>query len=117
MRNQTRSWWSRRRPGQRGGIVAATVLFGGLLGIVLVRAPSSAADEQPTAPVATTRQTSAVLPPSGGCDPNYDGCVPLVGHVDCAGHGEGPVFVNSPVRVLGEDHFGLDPDGNHIACD
>jgi hypothetical protein len=122
--NRTRSWWSRRGPGQRIGAFAAAVLAGGLLVGILSRAPESAAQENPGAPDGTRPATevthdggsSSPLPPSGGCDPSYAGCVPLVAEVDCAGAGDGPVYLQAPVRVLRDDHYDLDADHDGIAC-
>jgi hypothetical protein len=54
-----------------------------------------------------------------GCDPNYSGaCVPIASDVDCAGgSGNGPAYVQGPVRVVGTDIYKLDRDGDGIACD
>jgi hypothetical protein len=63
-----------------------------------------------TAPPTTT--TSA-------CDPNYTGaCVPAdASDVDClGGSGDGPDYVG-PVQVVGDDHYGLDSDGDGYACE
>jgi len=52
------------------------------------------------------------------CDPNYSGCVPIASDVDCAGgSGNGPAYVQGPVRVIGSDIYDLDRDGDGIACD
>ncbi|MCM0674977.1 G5 domain-containing protein [Micromonospora phytophila] len=53
------------------------------------------------------------------CDPNYSGaCVPIASDVDCAGgSGDGPAYVEGPVRVVGSDIYRLDRDGDGIACD
>lgn len=53
------------------------------------------------------------------CDPNYAGaCVPISSDVDCAGgSGNGPAYVQGPVRVVGTDIYGLDADGDGIGCD
>jgi len=53
------------------------------------------------------------------CDPNYSGaCVPIASDVDCAGgSGDGPAYVQGPVRVVGTDIYGLDRDGHGIGCD
>ncbi len=53
------------------------------------------------------------------CDPNYSGaCVPIASDVDCAGgSGNGPAYVQGPVRVVGSDIYDLDRDGDGIACD
>lgn len=64
---------------------------------------------------ATTRPTS---PPGPQCDPNYTPCVPVASDVDCAGGtGDGPAYVQGPVRVIGSDIYGLDRDGNGIGCE
>ena len=57
--------------------------------------------------------------PESGCDPNYaGGCVPIDSDVDCAGgSGNGPSYVNGPVRVVGSDIYGLDSDGDGIGCE
>lgn len=59
--------------------------------------------------------------PSTGrrCDPNYAGaCVPIASDVDCAGgSGNGPAYVQGPVRVIGRDIYGLDRDGDGIGCE
>jgi hypothetical protein len=52
------------------------------------------------------------------CDPNYSGCVPIASDVDCAGgKGDGPAYVQGPVRVIGEDVYRLDNDHDGIACE
>ncbi|WP_294984367.1 hypothetical protein [Tabrizicola sp.] len=53
------------------------------------------------------------------CDPNYSGkCVPVASDVDCAGgNGNGPAYVDGPVYVVGSDIYGLDRDGDGVACD
>lgn len=53
------------------------------------------------------------------CDPNYAGaCVPIASDVDCAGGGgNGPAYVQGPVRVVGTDIYGLDRDGDGIGCE
>jgi hypothetical protein len=57
---------------------------------------------------------------SGDCDPNYEGrCLdPDAEDYDCkGGGGNGPRFVSRPFRVVGDDHFGLDRDGDDEACE
>ncbi|RPF20580.1 G5 domain-containing protein [Myceligenerans xiligouense] len=57
-------------------------------------------------------------PEPSNCDPNYSGCVPIASDVDCAGgSGDGPEYVNGPVRVTGSDIYGLDADGNGVGCE
>jgi hypothetical protein len=57
--------------------------------------------------------------PEADCDPNYaGGCVPIDSDVDCAGgSGNGPSYVDGPVRVVGSDIYGLDRDGDGIGCE
>ena len=53
------------------------------------------------------------------CHPSYSGkCVPIASDVDCyGGSGNGPEYVRGPVYVVGEDVYGLDRDGDGIACE
>jgi hypothetical protein len=63
-------------------------------------------------------QVVAVGTKTSKCDPNYSGCVPIASDVDCAGgSGDGPAYVKGPVRVIGDDIYGLDRDGDGIACE
>ncbi|WP_442784580.1 G5 domain-containing protein [Cryobacterium sp. MP_3.1] len=59
------------------------------------------------------------VPESNGCDSNYaDVCVPIASDVDCAGgSGNGPAYVDGPLRIVGSDVYDLDRDGDGIACD
>ncbi len=52
------------------------------------------------------------------CHPSYDPCVPIASDVDCAGgRGNGPEYVQGPVRVIGPDEYDLDRDGDGIGCE
>ena len=53
------------------------------------------------------------------CHPSYEGeCVPITSDADCAsGSGNGPAYVYGRVRVVGPDEYGLDRDGDGIACE
>lgn len=53
------------------------------------------------------------------CHPSYQGvCVPIVSDVDCAGgSGNGPVYVEGPITVVGPDEYDLDRDGDGMACE
>lgn len=57
--------------------------------------------------------------PGSSCDSNYSGaCVPIASDVDCAGgSGNGPAYVAGPVNVVNSDIYGLDRDGNGVACE
>jgi hypothetical protein len=81
-------------------------------------------EEITTPPVAQVVAIGTYVKPAASqpnCDPNYAGaCVPNVypDDVDCAGgSGNGPYYVAGPVHVVGVDHYGLDRDGDHWACE
>lgn len=53
------------------------------------------------------------------CDPNYSGaCLdPAASDYDCeGGSGNGPYYTGT-VTVIGEDHYGLDADGDGTGCE
>jgi hypothetical protein len=79
----------------------------------------SAVTRKPVAKVVAVGTKEAAPPQGSGCDPNYSGaCVPVASDVDCAGgSGNGPAYVDGPVRVVGNDIYELDRDGDGIACD
>jgi hypothetical protein len=67
-----------------------------------------------TEPLAPTH-----APQSPACDPNYTGaCLdPNASDYDCAdGSGDGPKYTGT-VTVVGDDHYGLDRDGDGIGCE
>jgi hypothetical protein len=70
----------------------------------------------PPEPKPTSEPKSTSEP---SCDPNYAGaCVPVASDVDCeGGSGNGPEYVQGPVRVVGTDVYDLDRDGDGIGCD
>jgi hypothetical protein len=64
-------------------------------------------------------QPQAAPPPASDCNSNYSGaCVPNASDVDCeGGSGNGPAYVRGPVRVTGNDEYGLDSNGDGIGCE
>jgi hypothetical protein len=76
-------------------------------------------------PPATARATRPRPAPqttvaAANCDPNYEGaCLKDgIGDYDCeGGTGDGPNYVSGRIRVVGSDPFGLDHDGNGVACE
>lgn len=67
-----------------------------------------------------SRQPAPPAPdPIEPCNSNYaDVCVPNSSDVDCeGGSGDGPAYVDGPLRIVGTDVYGLDRDGDGIACD
>lgn len=57
--------------------------------------------------------------PTSNCDPNYSGgCVPIASDVDCGGgSGNGPAYFYGTATVVGSDIYGLDRDGDGLACE
>lgn len=63
-------------------------------------------------------QHTSPPPQHQSCTPGYSPCIPPAYDVDCAGgSGDGPAYVQGPVRVTGSDPYGLDSDGDGIACE
>ncbi len=84
-------------------------------------APSKSIEEIRPREIVTLRrgksQAKRTAMRSGGCDPNYSGCVPIASDVDCiGGMGDGPSFTGR-VDVIGYDVYGLDGDGDGIGCE
>ena len=54
----------------------------------------------------------------GSCTPGYSPCIPPGRDADCAGGGgDGPRYVQGPVKVTGSDPYQLDSDGNGVGCE
>lgn len=77
----------------------------------------------PPAPTTVEPAPRDLSPSSGSsgnaCDPNYTGaCVPIASDVDCAGgSGNGPAYVQGPVRVVGQDIYHLDSNHDGVGCE
>jgi len=82
-------------------------------------AEAAAAQAAAAAAAAAQQQAAQQQAQQSSCDPNYTGaCVPIASDVDCAGgSGNGPAYVQGPVRVVGSDIYGLDRDGDGIGCE
>jgi hypothetical protein len=92
-------------------------------------APARRSTAQARPPATSKPSTNKPAPPKpepapeaeaepSGCDPNYDGCVPIASDVDCeGGSGNGPAYVAGPVRVVGTDKYGLDNDKDGTGCE
>lgn len=84
-------------------------------------APRVAAAPTTRPTVARPVPTTAASAAGGGCHPSYTGaCVPTgYSDVDCAGgSGNGPGYVSGKrFSVAGPDVYGLDADGDGVACE
>jgi hypothetical protein len=85
---------------------------------------TTATAERALRPVPAAPEPAPVAEPepgseSSGCDPNYSGCVPIASDVDCeGGSGNGPAYVEGPVRIIGKDIYRLDGGGEPgIGCE
>jgi len=70
-------------------------------------------------PKPTPKPTKKPKPPAD-CHPSYEGaCLkPDASDYDCAGgSGNGPYYVDGPIRVVGYDEYDLDRDGDGFGCD
>lgn len=105
------------QPGQRTLTYKVTKVDGKETGRELVT------DVVTAAPVTETTSVGTYVepPPSApsGCDSNYaDACVPISSDVDCAGGGgNGPAYFDGIARVVGNDIYELDRDGDGYACE
>jgi hypothetical protein len=71
-------------------------------------------------PPPTTQPPPPPTTPSRNCHPSYEGaCLdPTASDYDCAGgSGNGPKYVQGPVRVRPPDPFDLDADGDGLGCE
>ncbi|HYF45626.1 MAG TPA: lamin tail domain-containing protein [Acidimicrobiales bacterium] len=82
----------------------------------------------PNRDVVSRRYCDDVAPPpppgggggggGGSCTPGYSPCIAPGSDVDCAGgSGNGPRYVDGPVRVSGSDPYGLDSDNDGWGCE
>ena|SRR5437899_497830 len=85
-------------------------------------APATTAPKSTTPkPKATTKKPPPpkTTKPPANCDPSYpDACLhDGIGDYDCAGgSGNGPNYVQGPIRVLPPDPFGLDANHDGWGC-
>lgn len=67
----------------------------------------------PLPPVPTT----TLAPPPPACHPSYTPCLPFVVDIDCAGRGNGPVYIAFKVKIVGPDVYRLDGDKSGFGCE
>jgi PASTA domain len=97
----------------------ARVLPDTTVSLVVAKTPSAPAPEPPPPPPSTAPPPPSTDPPQT-CDPSYpDVCLdPAVGDYDCAGGtGNGPGYIEGPIRVLPPDPFGLDGNSDGWGCE
>ena len=90
-------------------------------GVVLRQSPESTELAKPGSTI--TLVVSNVVrpvaaPPSQNCTAGYSPCLTPASDYDCAGgSGDGPAYANGPIHVTGSDPYGLDSEGDGIACE
>jgi hypothetical protein len=92
----------------------------GVTGTVLRTSPEAGSALAPGSRVTlVVLQVVAEEEPAGSnCTPGYDPCLPPASDYDCAGgSGNGPKYVEGPVRVTGSDPYRLDADHDGIGCE
>ena len=105
-------------PGRRRRAVLAVV--GGIVGVTVLVGVLGAALRGVEFGDGHWLAAMAVSSGSSDCNSNYTGaCVPNASDVDCeGGSGNGPAYVRGPVRVVGEDVYGLDSGGEPgVGCE
>ena len=83
-------------------------------------APTTSTTAPPTTAPPTTAPPPPTTTPERDCDPSYpDVCLdPDAADYDCAGgSGNGPEYVDGPVRVRPPDPFDLDREGDGWGCE
>ena len=120
--NETRASAVRqlRRAGFRVDVRVETVTSG-TTGVVLRQGPSGGVRARPNS-VVTIVIANVVRPvvstPPSNCTPGYQPCLSPASDYDCAGgSGNGPAYANGPIYVSGSDPYGLDADGDGVACE
>ncbi len=114
-------WLARRQPGDVGPAARSHLfrsLRNGVRYTLYLRAYNRVGYGSWARATARPHAASAPKPPGGGCTPGYSPCLPPASDYDCAGgSGNGPKFVDGPVYVTGSDPYGLDSDGDGVACE
>jgi hypothetical protein len=89
-------------------------------GVVLSQSPSGGTRARPNSLVRIVISNVERRPDDGGtgnCTPGYSPCLPPASDYDCSGgSGNGPKYVDGPVRVTGSDPYDLDRDGDGVGC-
>jgi hypothetical protein len=91
-------------------------------GTVIDQAPRGSSRARPGATVTITVAVRPPAPPpeedEDNCAAGYSPCLPPASDYDCAGgSGDGPAYASGPIYVTGSDPYGLDSDGDGVACE
>jgi hypothetical protein len=72
-----------------------------------------------TGPSGRSGTTGPEGPTRTGCEPGYSKCLdPTASDYDCIeNEGDGPKYVQGPIRVTGSDRFRLDGNNNGVGCE
>jgi resuscitation-promoting factor RpfB len=88
--------------------------------VVLNQSPTAGTRAKPKSVVRIVISNVQRRPDAGqrrNCTSGYSPCLPLASDYDCSGGtGDGPKYVDGPVRVTGPDPYDLDRDGNGVGC-
>ena len=95
---------------QVANTVAHLLVTGALIAGSEVTVQYYGAKPTPTLTKTTAPQPSVRVTQATNCNPNYDGCLPIVGDLDCPDIGH-------VVHVLGSDPYRLDSDHDGTGCE
>ena len=88
--------------------------------VVLNQSPTAGTRAKPKSVVHIVISNVQRRPNAGhsrNCTSGYSPCLPPASDYDCSGGtGDGPKYVDGPVRVSGPDPYDLDRDGNGVGC-
>jgi resuscitation-promoting factor RpfB len=88
--------------------------------VVLNQSPTAGTRAKPKSVVRIVISNVQRRPDAGqsrNCTSGYSPCLPPASDYDCSGGtGDGPKYVDGPVRVRGPDPYDLDRDGNGVGC-
>jgi beta-lactam-binding protein with PASTA domain len=89
-------------------------------GVVLSQSRPGGTRAKPKSVVRIVVSNVQRIPEAGttrNCTPGYSPCLPPASDYDCRGNGgNGPEYIDRPVRVTGLDRYDLDRDGNGVGC-
>jgi PASTA domain-containing protein len=90
-------------------------------GVVLRQSPEGTALAKPGSTITVVLSDvvrPVVAPPSQNCTAGYKPCLAPASDYDCGGgSGDGPEYAYGPIYISGSDPYGLDNDGDGVACE